>query len=131
MTVQGLENIAYDVRMKQEDDMLRYVITGERSVDSAYLLWERIYQDCEEHNLFKVHATVLLSGQISKMEIPLLINRLIALNDRRQITCAWVDHNFTSYLDNLVGEKIPRPKSMNIRIFNNDQEAVAWLRAQR
>ncbi|WP_444997649.1 hypothetical protein [Aliikangiella sp. IMCC44359] len=128
--MESVENMTYDVRMKVEDDLLRYVITGERTFQAAYQLWERIYQDCDDYNCDKVHATVLLSGQISKMEIPLLVHRLIELNDFRPITCAWVDHNFKSYLDNLVGEKIPRPESMNIRIFNNDTEAVQWLKQQ-
>ncbi|TQV85013.1 hypothetical protein [Aliikangiella coralliicola] len=122
-----VECTSYEVIMRHEGDRLRYLVTGDRDFRSSYLLWKRIYRDCEEYGVNKIHATVLLNGQIDKMEIPLLINKLIQLNDSRPVTCAWVDHNSTSYADNVMGEKIPRPTSMNVRIFNNDQDAIEWL----
>jgi hypothetical protein len=121
----SIEN--YDVRLKVEDGLLRYYISGQRSYDAAIQMWERIYKDCQVTGINKIHATVLLSGHIEKMKIPLLINRLIELNNKTPILCAWVDHNSQSYVDNLVGERLPRPSQMNVRIFNNDDDAKAWL----
>ena len=121
------DTVEYDVKMKVEGDCLRYFISGQRSLKAAYQMWQQIYRDCEKHNISKVHATVLLTGQIDKMEVPLLIHKLVELNNSRPITCAWVDHNAKSYLDNLIGETIPRPDDMNIRIFNNEQDALRWL----
>ncbi|MGX5174660.1 hypothetical protein ACUR5C_11625 [Aliikangiella sp. IMCC44653] len=117
----------YDVRLKVEEGLLRYYISGQRNYDAAIQMWERIYQDCRVTGINKIHATVLLSGQIEKMKIPQLINRLIELNNQTPILCAWVDHNSQSYVDNLVGERLPRPSQMNVRIFNNDDDAKAWL----
>lgn len=120
----------YDIVMKTQEDRLHYYVTGKRSVERAYQLWKRIYDDCLHYGIYKVHAVVVLEGMIDKMQIPLLINRLVKLNDSKPITCSWVDLNDSSYLDNLIGEKIPRPECMNIRIFNNEQEALEWLDKQ-
>ncbi len=128
--VQSTQLNQYEVRMKVEKDFLRYFISGERSFDAAYALWERIYADCHETGIYKIHATVLLSGCIEKMQIPILINKLVALNNHTPITCAWIDYNSSSYVDNLIGEKLPRPELMNIRIFNNEEEASEWLHNQ-
>ena len=122
-----MDQISYEVKMKVEGDLLHYFITGERDFRSSYLMWRRIYQDCAEFGIYKVRATVLLNGILDRMEIPLLIHKLIELNDSTPITCAWVDHNAQSFLDNLVGEKIPRPETMNIQIFNNEKDAEEWL----
>ncbi|TQV74663.1 hypothetical protein FLL45_06795 [Aliikangiella marina] len=119
----------YDVQMKFDGNLLRYFVTGERSFTASYRLWERIYSDCEKYDTNNVHATVILSGVLERMEIPLIIQKLISLNNKRPINCAWVDHNHASYLDNVIGERIPRPDSMNIQIFNNDEDAIEWLSA--
>lgn len=121
---------SYKIETKIEGDLLRYYVTGERSVEAAIELWEKIYQDCEEHQIFKVYSTVLLSGRIDAMSIPLVIRALVELNANRPITCAWVDLNQESYNDNLMGEKMPRPEEMNIRIFNNHSDAERWLATQ-
>ncbi len=124
----------YHIEMKVEarpnGELLRYYVTGERSSEAALDLWQRIYRDCELHSVFTVHATVVLSGRIEPMSIPLLIRELIALNASRSITCAWVDLNPASFNDNLMGEKLPRPSSMNIKIFNSDEAAARWLATQ-
>ena len=122
------DSIEYDIQMRPDEGVLRYFVTGHRSFQASYRLWQRIYQDCEEHDIFKVHATIILSGILERMEIPLIIQKLITLNAARPITCAWVDHNHASYLDNIIGERIPRPDSMNIRVFNSDKEAEIWLK---
>ena len=122
-----VDQINYEVKMKVEGDLLHYFITGERDFRSSYLMWKRIYRDCAEYGVNKVRATVLLNGVLDRMEIPLLIHKLIELNNSKPITCAWVDHNAHSFQDNLVGERIPRPKSMNIQIFNNEEDAENWL----
>jgi len=120
----------YQIKMKKEGDVLRYYATGERSPDAAVDFWRRIYQDCEQFKIFRIHVTVLLSGRIEPMSIPLLIRVLIELNSERPITCAWVDLNESSFNDNLVGEKLPRPDLMNIKIFDNDADAEKWLATQ-
>ena len=124
----------YHIEMKVEagpnGDLLRYYATGERSSEAALEFWQRIYSDCDSHSIFTVHATVVLSGRIEPMSIPLLIRELIALNASRPITCAWVDLNPASFNDNLMGEKLPRPSSMNIKIFNSDEKAESWLASQ-
>lgn len=122
------QSSSYNVQMKCEDGVLRYFVTGHRSFQASYNLWQQIYDDCEKHKVNLVHATVILSGVLERMEIPLIIQKLISLNAERPITCAWVDHNHSSYLDNIIGERILRPETMNIRIFNNDKEAEDWLK---
>ena len=117
----------YKVTLKREGGLLRYFVVGERNFQASYHLWKRIYRECSAFNIYRVHVTVMLNGVLDKMEIPLLIQKLIELNASTPITCAWVDHNATSYFDNLIAEKIPRPESMNIRIFKDDQEAERWL----
>ena len=120
----------YQVKMKNKGDLLRYYVTGKRSIEGAVEFWRRIYRDCESTGVFVVHATILLSGRIEPMEVPLLIRKLVEVNQERHITCAWVDLNAQSYVDNLMGEKIPRPSCMNIKIFNCDVEAQKWLASQ-
>ncbi|MCW8879531.1 MAG: hypothetical protein OQJ89_02745 [Kangiellaceae bacterium] len=120
----------YQVKVKNKGDLLRYYVTGKRSIEGAVEFWHRIYRDCELTGISVVHATILLSGRIAPMEVPLLIRKLVEVNQDRKITCAWVDLNAESYVDNLMGEKIPRPDCMNIKIFNCDLEAQKWLASQ-
>ena len=121
----------YDVKIKLEEDLLRYYISGQRNARASYRFWERIYEDCKVFDIYRVHVTAMLNGKLDPMEIPPLIRSLIELNAFRPITCAWVDHNTNSFLDNLIGERLPRPNSMNIRIFDCDIKASEWLADER
>lgn len=123
--------MSYDVTIKIEEDLIRYYISGQRNAKESYRFWERIYKDCRAFDIHSVHVTVMLNGKLEPMEIPPLIRRLIELNAFRPITCAWVDHNTSSFFDNLVGERLPRPDSMNIRIFDCDVKAAEWLANER
>ena len=128
---EGAIVLSYVIEKKIEEGILRYFISGKRNPTASYQLWEAIYQDCKKFNTNIVYATVMLDGQIKPMEIPLLIRRLILLNDSRPIICAWVDHNLKSYFDNLLGERIPRPDSMNVKIFDCEILAEQWLIRKR
>lgn len=122
--------MAYELKIKKEDDILRVTATGARSLDTILAMSKDVLTACVEKKVKKALSDVReLEGRLGTLEAFEIADRHFPkMRDPNVITqIAIVDlkefeHDYKFFEDVVVN------RDFNLRIFSDPEEALKWLK---
>ena len=122
----------YDVIVEIRDNYIRADVTGQRipgkEVDDALAVWSQLAGISEETGLDHILFVAKMTGTLSTVAAYTISNSLEATGLNKSSRLAFVDLNEESRKENVFGETVVYNRGWtDARIFDNEDEAVAWL----
>lgn len=121
---------AYTLRFEQCPGYVRaHVRGGHDSVDISLAYWTEIARFCREEEVRAVLVIEELAERAAVLDIYEVASGLVALGFAN-IRIAFVDRNVDELPMMQFGETVARNRGIDGRVFANEADADAWLRAE-
>ena len=122
----------YEHKIEKHADYLRVEVHGEREkdkeVEDSLAGWKLVTETCRRENIKKILVVLNLTGPFSVLSAYQITQLAEGINFDRQFKAAIVDLNRDSIDSNRFGEVAATNRGYTIKTFDNEDEAIAWLR---
>ena len=121
----------YDVKIQEQQDHIRVEVTGERTPGNeeadAISVWSQVADVCRTKQIDLVLGIYRVTGRL-----PARAAHAIAYDPQRfgwskQFKVALVNLNVESQQDVIFVEDVAVSSGYRVRVFDDEQEATAWL----
>jgi hypothetical protein len=121
----------YKVNIQEEKDYLRVEVSGERrpghEVEDSVATWSHVAKICEEKKKDHVLGVFNVSGRLPTPAAYALAFNPESYGWSRRLKLALVVIHEESRQDALFVEDVAVSSGYKIRIFDNEEKAIAWL----
>ncbi len=114
-----------NITVEEFDNYLAFRVVGEDSVEVSLSYFHQVADTCKQKGFKKALIIEDLEGDLPTSEIFTVTEQLPAV--LRGLKVAFIDLRPNHASDNRFGETVVRNRGCNIRVFNDVNEARAWL----
>ena len=121
----------YKVNIEDKKNYLRIEISGDRSpgqeATESKAFWSQVAELCSEKNVDKILTISTLTGRLPAMQAFEIAHSPQSFGWDWRLKVAFVDLNEESRQDNLFTETVAVNRGYRAKIFDNEEDAKAWL----
>jgi hypothetical protein len=125
------KTMPYDLCIEEKDNYIRVEASGNRVpgrlAEDAIQLWAKVSEHCRVKNISNILAIYNISGNIPSQVIIDVTRNPESFGWNKSLKLALVDLNEDSRKGNYLTEAIAARRGYAFRVFDNEEEARAWL----
>ena len=123
--------MTYDFIIKEKSDHIRLEISGSwtpgNEAEDVKSVWARVAEICRTNNVCRILAIWDIPGHLPTLAAYNMAKSPEEFGWSRRLKLAVVYSSGQRMQDSLFGEDIAVNRGYNIKMFNNEQDAKAWL----
>jgi len=117
----------FELHLEKRDHYLYAFVSGPKDNEEiSKRFWMEILTRAEELNIRKILVEEDFPNQLTTLEV-VKVTEFVANNFRKAFKIAHVDKHASDLDLNNFGETVARNRGLRVRVFQNVEEAEAWL----
>ncbi len=120
-----MADIQSHITVTETDDYLRFHVTGTDSLQFSIDYFSAVARECKQRGYAKALIVEELHGQLSNKDMYSLCEKFPDILYGIQV--AFVDLDPDHLHENSFGETVAFNRGCNVRVFENEGDAVTWL----
>jgi len=121
----------YEVRIREFEDYIKVEASGKRTPGNeekdALSVWSRVAEVCRAKQIDRILGIYNITGRLPTPAAHAIAYNPARFGWSRRFKLALVDLNEESRQDVLYVEDVAVSSGYKVRVFDNEQEAKAWL----
>jgi len=117
----------YKLDYTDKGEYTHFVVEGKDSLETTRAFWTEVYNISKRKGYFRVLVEEHLEGQLTPAEMFEVCQELPELMRGIPLRIAHVDVVSEHLVDNELGETVAHNRGMEVKVFDNLDNALDWL----